>query len=404
MKSAEETGLAPAILLDVNMQALKIIRSLGRRGIPVIGVVSVSGRWEQSSRYCSIRKTALLKACNSQLVDYLVRLAGEFDEKPVLIPMQDDTVLFVSKFRDELQEHFCFLMPDPDILEALVSKSGLETLAGQYDVPQPKSYAPGSLGELEELAGGIVYPAVIKPAFSTSWQNREAQKVVNGKVCLVQSREELLGAYPRLAEFDERLVIQEVIPGPDRNLIYYVGYFDQDSQPVASFVGVKERVAPVHFGSASFVSSRYDANLIRLCIRFMEQIGYRGHVGIEFKYDDRDGQYKLIEVNARFGLWDGMAGLCDIDFPYINYEISRGHDVVAPGTFDDGVKWICFVRDLYAYRSYRRENALGTFDWLRSLSAGKRDYAVFALDDPRPFIGSTAEFLARHLRVRKTRG
>jgi predicted ATP-grasp superfamily ATP-dependent carboligase len=136
----------------------------------------------------------------------------------------------------------------------------------------------------------------------------------------------------------------------------------------------------------------------------MKRIGYRGHVGIEFKYDERDDEYKLIEVNARFGLWDGMASLCGIDFPYINYQVARQRSVDAPQIYDDGVKWISFVRDLYAFRSYRRENAIGVFEWLRSLSSGKRDYAVFALDDPKPFFLCTAEFFARHLRARKTQG
>ena len=342
-----------------------------------------------------------MKECDTRLVDYLIRLAEEFDEKPVLIPMQDDTVLFASKFRADLQKHYCFLMPDPPVLEALVSKSGLEALARQYDVPQPESYSPGSLDELEQLAGRILYPALIKPAFSMSWQNREAQKVVNGKVYLVQGREELLEVYPRLLKFDERLVVQELIPGPDKNLLYYVGYFDQYSEPVASFVGVKERVTPVHFGSASYVSSRYDKELIDLCAGFMKKISYVGHVGIEFKYDDRDKRYKLIEVNARFGLWDGMASLCDIDFPYINYQVSRGQPVAACRKFEDGVKWISFTRDLYAFRSYRREGSMGVLEWLGSLYTGRRDYAVFALDDPKPFLLSTAELLLRRLRKRK---
>jgi len=399
VKKIKSRARVPAVVLDVNLQALKIIRSLGRAGIPVIGVVSKRGRWEQSSRYCEVRECECAGENGTELLDFLLHLASEFDAKPVLIPVQDDNVLFIARNYQKLQQYYRFLMADPDTMEALVSKSGLRDLAQKCGIPQPLTYSLQSSEDVEKLIGKIRYPALLKPTFSRSWQTKEAQALVAGKVVVVESDQQFLDSYRSLAAIDSRLVIQELIPGPDNRLIYYIGYFDENSDPLACFVGAKERITPIHFGSASFVVSRYDARVIELCTRFMKQICYKGHVGIEFKYDERDDTYKLIEVNARFGLWDGLPALCGIDFPQINYQYVQGKPVRAERSFDDGVKWISFERDLRAFVKYRKEGALSFLEWISSISSGRRDFAVFALDDPMPFILSSYKFVLSSFQI-----
>ena len=387
----------PAVLLDVNLQALKVIRSLGRKGIPVIGLVRKKGRWEHFSRYCDVRvcESGLgIGGSDSEgLKNYLIALAQELDTKPVLIPMQDDTVLFVSKFKDELREHYRFLAPAPHILEKLVSKSGLRELADNCQIDQPETYSPRTPAEVKSLIGQLEYPVLIKPEYSRSWLGEKAAPVVTGKVVVINSDEELIREYERLAQLDNRLVIQEMTPGPDKNLFYYIGYFDENSNPLASFVGIKQRITPIHFGSASFVKSKYNKEVIDISTAFMKKIGYKGHVGIEYKYDAEKNVYKLIEVNARFGLWDGMAAKCGIDFPYLNYRYLQGETISVNEHFQEGVKWISFERDWSAFRQYRKEQAISLWQWIKSVSTGQRDYAVFALDDPLPFILSSTLFL-----------
>ena len=314
-------------------------------------------------------------------------------DAPVLIPMQDDNVLFVARHHDELKKHYRFQLPAPDIAEALVSKSGTHELAAAAGVPQPRSFPVDSGHDAEGLIGIVTYPALIKPVFSRSWQTPEVQKRVGGKVVVIENDAQLLDSCRELSRIDNRLVVQEMIPGPDSNLIYYIGYFDENSDPLASFVGVKERVIPVHFGSASFVTSRYDQRVIELSTQFMKRIRYKGHVGIEYKYDNRDDSYKLIEVNVRFGLWDGLPAICGIDFARINYDYLLGKAVRCSPRYDDGIKWISFERDIRAFVKCRRESSLGFWDWIGSISTGRRDFAVFALDDPLPFVLSIKPFV-----------
>jgi predicted ATP-grasp superfamily ATP-dependent carboligase len=387
----------PAVLMDVNLQALKVVRSLGRAGIHVIGVVPEKGRWEHSSRYCDIRQCGRNRS-DEELLGFYRELAEELGSKAVLVPMHDDNVLFVARHYEELIRHFRFLVPDPETTQALVSKSGCRALATKAGVPQPQTISISSEQDVAKILGQVRYPVLIKPVFSRSWQTPEAQELVGGKVVVVENDQHLVDQFALLSGLDNRLVLEELVPGPDRHLVYYIGYFDENSNPLASFVGVKERVIPVHFGSASYVVSRNDPRVIELSTRFMKHVGYKGHVGIEYKYDDRDDSFKLIEVNVRFGLWDGLPALCGIDFARINYQYLLGERVRCSPSFEDGLKWISFERDVRAFAKYRREGVLTFGEWVRSISTGRRDFAVFALDDPMPFIRSTVSFLTDQVR------
>ena len=72
----------------------------------------------------------------------------------------------------------------------------------------------------------------------------------------------------------------------------------------------------------------------------MEAVGYRGCVGIGYRYDSRDGLYKLLDVNARVsGLFRLFAGTNDMDVVRVCYLDLTGQDVPATA-LQPGRKWM----------------------------------------------------------------
>lgn len=399
----------PVVVLDVNLQTLKVFRDLGRKGVRIIAIVPrKAGCWEAYSRYCEAREFASLLSGGEGLLRYLRNLARELGCRPMLLPMNDDMVLFMMDYEESLRECFRFLYPDPATTSRLISKEGLRELAQAAGVPQPLTVRPRDYNELKGAAASLLYPALIKPVFSRSWLAPGIREAVQeGKVVRVSCAEELLEQYARIVAFDGAIVVQEEIPGDDENLVYYIGFFDENSQALASFVGVKERVVPIHYGSASYVVSRRMPEVVEQSVNFMRAVGYKGHVGIEYKYDARDGKYKLIEVNARYGLWDGMATLCGINFADLHYRHLLGQETTAgPEDYEEGVKWISFQRDFPAFLHYRKEGRMGVRQWLKSIFSGKRDYAVFDWDDLLPFFLSSYGLAVTYMAaiMKKVRG
>ncbi len=238
----------------------------------------------------------------------------------------------------------------------------------------------------------IGVPCIIKPVFSPSWWKEDIAEIVQGKVVKLDSLDQAARLYETLTRLDSQFVVQEIIPGDDENLYYFVFYVNRDGQVLVRFAGQKLRVTPAHFGSASYVKSIHDARLEEISLRFLDATGYIGLGGIEFKLDPRDDTFKLIEVNARFGLWDVLATRCGIELPYIAYLDALGLPTPEYDQYEKGVIWVSLARDISAFKQYNQEGVLSLFQWLKSLK-GKKYGASFAWDDPMPGIFEAFQYI-----------
>ncbi len=398
----------PVVLtpLDEHM-GLDIARALHKRGIPVHGVDHDPHAVGRYSNACRFTRSPDPQKDARGYVDFLVNFSKQFECKPVLIPLSDEHVLTISRNRDPLKPHYEFVMPPAETIEALCTKSGLIEVTRALNIPAPATHFPKSTADAEHIARHIPYPALIKPGESPQWHDplveRELRRgLLDGraKVVLCPNAEDLLAAYRRLAAINPDLIIQEVIPGEDSRLYYVSFYMNRQSQPLAAFSGRKDRVIPIGFGSASFVHSYYDPALIEMGLRVFQGMGYQGLGGIEFKKDPRDETYKLIEVNTRFGMWDGLGARCGVDLGYIAYCDTLKLPVDPQLNFRTGVIWMDWQRDLRAAVAYIRMRVLTWGAWLKSFR-GEKMWAIYSVSDPLPGIFFTFRlvriFLARLL-------
>lgn len=391
-----------AFVTYMSYSGLGIVRGLGRRGIPVFALDPDRTQIGMTSRFCRARVVPRVEEREDEHLDALVRLARSLPEKPVLFPTGDDTVLCYARHEESLKKDFRFTGPCAEIVRKTATKDALFETARELGIPVPETYVPGSLDEVRALAGRIPYPCVIKPARPSSWHRRTIQDILRRipggteKTIVVRHADALVHAYQQIADIDPNVVVSEVIPGEDRELLYFVFYRSADGR-IWHFSGRKERVLPVHFGSASFVVSMEAEDLDRISITFLEKLGYRGLGGIEFKRDARDGSLKLIEFNPRIGLWDALGQRFGVDTAAVAYLDAIGAELPEPGPGRTGVRWVSISRDVRAAFRYRKEGLLSTRSWLTSL-VGEKVWAVFSWDDPLPVVVASGRFWLRLVR------
>lgn len=391
-----------AFVTYMSYSGLGIVRCLGRRGIPVFALDPNRTQIGMTSRFCRARVVPRVEEREAEHLDFLVRLARSLPEKPVLFPTGDDTVLCYARHEDSLQKHFRFTGPCAEIVRKTATKDALFRTARELGISVPETHAPGSLDEVRAFAGIIPYPCLIKPARPSSWHRRTVQdtlrRIPGGteKAIVVRHADALVDAYQQIAPMDPNVVVSEVIPGEDRELLYFVFYRSADGR-IWHFSGRKERILPVHFGSASFVVSMEAEDLDRVSITFLEKLGYRGLGGIEFKRDARDGSLKLIEFNPRFGLWDALGQRFGVDTAAVAYLDAIGAELPEPGRARTGVRWVSISRDIRAAFGYRKEGLLSARSWLTSL-VGEKVWAVFSWDDPLPAVVASVRFWLRLVR------
>lgn len=394
----------PAVVtpLDSHM-GLDIARSLAKRGIPVYAIDSgrrVPGKYSNSCRLVKCPRFPNPKdKSGADYLQFLVDFGRKLGRKAVVYPLSDVHVLFFSRHRTTLQEYYEYVMPDHDTMERLTTKDGLQAVAQEHDIPAPETIFVRDPSEIEVIASRITYPAILKPIVSTYWHLPQIERLLRpglldcqAKVILCDNPSQLIQAYHRIAAYDDRLVVQEVIPGEDSRLAYFSFYMDRQSRPLGIFAGRKYRVLPTGFGSASYVRSFHDPQLEEIALRLLSATHYKGLGGIEFKKDPRDGRYKLIEFNTRFGMWDGLGVRCGVDLPYLAY-CDALHLLVEPQlTYRDEIIWIDWQRDVRAAIEYWRKGQLSFGQWLRSLR-GEKMWAIYSREDWRPGVAFTLDLV-----------
>jgi len=372
-----------AVVLNMDANGLGVARGLGRLGVDVSGVDTSPDALGLRSRYC--RRWFLMPDPVSQpeaAVNGLLALAERYEAKPVLIPTADFYVRLLSDNAERLAERFLFNVPDRDVVHQIVDKHRQYAAAERAQIAVPRSYPANSPGEIETVRSQLRFPVFVKGADSHRWSVAFACKGFRAND-LDELRAHLALARSRGLD----TVVQEIIPGPNRNHYKVCAYFSRDRELLALFSTAKRRQYPVDFGVGTCMVSERRDDLIDLALRFFRSLNYCGVGSIEFKIDERDGSYRMLELNPRLWLQNIQATMAGVNFPEIYYRDVIGEHPRPVLSFDEGAIWINLKKDLLSFAINRRQNETGIGEWLRSVLFAD-SYAWFAWDDPRPGVAT----------------
>jgi D-aspartate ligase len=378
---------------------LGMMRSLGRLGVPVYGLAHKRWLVPNASRYCAgtvpVGDEGRPLGNPSQLVKGLLEAGERLGHGTILVAGTDEWAVFVATHADVLAGRYRFPRMPAEMVAAVASKEGLYRLASVHEVPTPRVSVPQNASHAVELAETLKYPVMLKPV--------QSRPNIIHKAVAADPRE-LLEHYSLMQESPEspNVLLQEYIPGRDEDVWMFNGYFDGASRCLAAFTGQKLRQHPAHMGHCSLGVCRQNAVVIETTIRFLGAIGYRGIVDIGYRFDRRDGQYKVLDVNPRLGgafrLFVDANGLDVARAFYLDF---TGQPVPAVRPID-GRRWLREDSELIAFRHYRRSDRLSLRTWLASFR-GLRETATFSLTDPVPFFASMWLLLNQTLRGRLAR-
>jgi len=204
-----------AIVLSLFDTGLGAVRSLGRAGIPVIGLDFDPTSAGFASRFCDARECPHPVHQPEELLRFLIALGDELREPAILFPASDAFTLFLSRHRDALCQRYRFLLPRPDILEATVNKRDQYRLAEAVGTPIATTHYPETLDEVRAIRDQLDYPAFIKPYYGHLW--REHFPEPHSKGFKVHSPDELVARYEEILPTGLQALVQSIILGPNTN-------------------------------------------------------------------------------------------------------------------------------------------------------------------------------------------
>jgi len=365
-----------ALVLGGDYRGLGIVRSLGRRGIPV-WVISGDHRMADYSRYTR-KKISWKHIDPGQRAQFLLDLAEEhYLDGWVVFPTSDEAAALVARNHEMLSQRFRLTTPHWKKLSWFHDKRLTYHLAARTGVYHPWTCYPKNREEVACLS--CDFPVILKPAI------REIENpLTHDKAWQVNTLQELLNRYDEACRLmpAELIMIQELIPG-DGDTQYSFAALCENGVPLFSLVAKRKRQYPMDFGRFStFVETVDQAEVEEQSRCILTEINYTGLVELEYKYDARCSHYKLLDINPRVWGWHTLGKRLGMDFPYLNWQSVNGERLPAMQS-KPGVKWIRWLTDVYVGLQEVKNKKISLGSYLGSLKPPIEE-ATFALDDLMP--------------------
>src|SRR5271157_1488841 len=341
--SDSANGVVGAVVVGGCYQGLGIVRSLGRRGVPVC-VVDDELSISRFSRY----STHFVRLANlrdeREAIDALIEVGERLGLQGwVLYPTREELVAAFSRNRSQLSKLYRVPTPEWSSVQWAWDKRNTYWLANELGIPTPATYYPENIDQLAKL-DRLTPPFAIKPAIKEHFVYATKAKAWRANThaelkTLFQKASKLVGS--------GEVMVQELIPGGGTQQFAYCAFF-RNGEAVGKMVARRRRQHPLQFGRSSTYVETVDVPILEESSeRFLRASNYYGLVEMEYKLDARDGQYKLLDVNARTWGYHSLGAHAGVDFSYMLYADQVGLPVsYCKG--QSGIGWMRMTTDLPA--------------------------------------------------------
>jgi len=338
MEKAAETIEALVIGGDSRV-ALAVVRSLGRRGIPVAVAEYSRNTLAGASRYAGRKLIVPNPFMDPAGLEQALREEAKRHPGVVWIPTTDEVLAVVDGMRDQVPG-IRLPFPPSSVLELAWDKGKLAEFASVCGLYVPRTKRPREAREAVEAAQALGFPVILKPSRS---KLRTKNGFREGSVRLIRDQKELVAAWERENANIPGPLLQERIPGHGEGVFVLA----DKGHIVARFAHRRIREKPPSGGvSVLRESIPVPEILMEPVDRLIQAMGWHGACMIEFRIDERDGKPYIMEVNPRF--WGSLQLAIDagIDFPFLLYRLARGEKIEPAQPYRVGVRSRWLLGDL----------------------------------------------------------
>lgn len=433
-----------AVVLGANYYiGLSVIRCLGREGVRVAAVDYESeNAYAFRSKYCSEKLIGPhYKEEPEAFLDFLIDYGKRQEAKPVLFPCADPYVEFIDRHFDQLKEHYLFPQTEKGLFTRAMNKDSLMEMAERFGVRVPetvrisgreerkedekenksdKQIPPRRVGDekaedrksedefarigekepdskvrekepnrkirekesdyIRETEERLGYPCIVKPTDSPAFVS-----VFRRKIFKVHNRHELIEAVSKAQQAGLEVFVQRIVPGFDDHMYTFDAHMDQNAEVTHWTTCQKFRQYPINFGASVYTTQRHVPELYEIGAKFFKDIGFKGFAEIEFKKDEKTGEFYLIEINVRTTNFNAMLEKVGLNMPYLTYLEMTGEPIGKKAvTEDTGVTFWYAFEDFFASMDYIRQRQLSPLKIMASLFR-KKACAIWDADDMAPF-------------------
>lgn len=393
MRSLDTTR--PVLLLGGGASTLAAARSLGGAGIPIYAS-GRSGCRAMRSRFCKLSLPIPKGSDAHRFWEKLLisapdpRLSGS-----MIMVGCDESLEFVEVHEAALRGRYMVEVFRPDLRRAMLDKLETLTLARKAGVPVPNFWAVDTPEDVLALRGELRFPVMVKPLNSLTFMEEFGRKLF----IVRDDIDELMEKVALCRDRGHKIMVVEMIPGPDSLLSSYYTYRTGNGELLYDYTKSVIRRWPVNRGGACFHQSEWLPETAEMGRRMFEGIGWEGIGNVEFKRDLRDGQLKIIEVNGRLTAGHPLVTRCGAPIDVIIYAHLTGQALPRFDSYSQILRLWDPLRDFMAFLQLRKSGELSFMGWLRSVLAERFVLPFFSIDDPRPSLSEAMGLLGKLARA-----
>ncbi|MDL2293750.1 ATP-grasp domain-containing protein [Ruminococcaceae bacterium OttesenSCG-928-D13] len=332
------------VLLGADMNCYTMARAFHE----AYGVVSHAfGRWAMGeTKYSRIVKFTPVEKFDTDPV--MLKTLEDFarahpDGDKVALGCTDDYAAMLIRNRETLRAAG-YTVPyiDVPLMEKLVTKESFYRLCDEHAIPYPATVVlrAGEGDKLDSLP--FAYPVIVKPSSSISYWKHEFEGMK--KVYTAKDAAEAKEITNRIfaSGYPDSIIVQDMIPGADDKMRVLTAYCDRNARVKMMCLGhlLLEEHTPRALGNHAAIVTEYNGPLMETLKNFLEAVGYTGFANFDIKYDTRDGQYKVFEINLRLGRSNYYVTGAGLNLArYVTEDAVRGKDLGEPVLFEGESYW-----------------------------------------------------------------
>ena len=299
------------LILDAQaVQTLVFARSLKRSGYHVAVLADGKDNYGYHTSAANERFIGPDSHDKEKYHTFMISFLAEhhFD---VIVPMTDESALYVSMYKESLKDYSSVLMPDIEVFMKGYDKNQLMALCASRGYPHPRTLTMSDCSE--EALHDFSYPALIKPNLTTGGRG----------MTLVGSYEELKSVYPLIHKQYGECHLQHFVEPGGRQVKVQI-MTDANGVPRYSSVIWKQRYYPVNGGSSCCNVTIDDPKIVEVCGSVLQEISWTGFADFDLIEDPSTGELLIMEINPRIPACVRSAFESGLDYATMIADVTLG--------------------------------------------------------------------------------
>jgi predicted ATP-grasp superfamily ATP-dependent carboligase len=382
-----------ALILGGYVNGYSIIQELSENGVQDIVLFSTTR--EPGSYSNKIKKFVLIAPFPDGLLKEIQLLAREY-HFIVVFPTDDIQLENLYAIYDQISD-FCFIPFNKNNFPASLDKYSQYASCDALGVPRPKTIEIQTVEDIETISS-IAFPVLIKPKTRLDEKIRIFRNLyLKNEQDLIQNKESLKNFVLAGVSF----IASEIIPGDGSNIYAYVGYRNREGRILNEWTGKKLSQYPDDFGIFSSASNQAPVEVLEQGKTLLNGMNLMGIAEPEFKYDYRDGKYKLMEINLRSMMWNRVGYLSGVNIHYTQYMDAIGGEV--PLYRQDKTKDIHLVCLKHELSNLIARKGYADIFYFNLFGGDTTNVALFDTRDLTPFLANCVDIFDEIIAVGRKR-